>query len=85
MKLRYIGESFGIDGLTDGNVYECLGIDDGMLRVVDDSEEDYLYSVVNPRSADASGKGGRWVVVEDDEKGTLTDLFHRVFVTFESE
>ena len=78
MKLRYAGASFGVDGLTGGNVYECLGIDGGMLRVVDDSGEDYLYSVLNPGPGDGSVKGGRWELVEDDEKGTLADLFSRV-------
>ena len=24
MKLKYVGESFGVDSLTDGRVYECL-------------------------------------------------------------
>ncbi len=30
MKVRYIGESFGAgNGLTNGAVYECLGVEDG--------------------------------------------------------
>lgn len=78
MKLKYIGESFGVDSLTSGSVYECLGVDGGMLRVIDDSEEDYLYSVVNPRPTDGSSKGGKWEIVEDDEKGTLTKLFNSI-------
>lgn len=78
MKIRYVGESFGVDGLTDGKVYECLGPESGMLRVVDDSEEDYLYSIVNPRSTDGSSAGGKWEIVEDDEKGTLTKLFNSI-------
>lgn len=36
MKLRYVGESFGVDELTDGKVYECLGLDGGMFRIIDD-------------------------------------------------
>lgn len=75
MKVKYIGESFGAVSLTNGKVYECLRADEGMLRIVDDSGEDYLYSVVNPRPLDGSSKGGRWELVEDDENGTLEKLF----------
>lgn len=75
MKVKYIGESFGIGALTNGKIYECLGLDSGMLRVVDDSEEDYLYSAINPRPLDGSSPGGKWEIVEDDADGTLNKLF----------
>lgn len=78
MKLKYIGESFGVDSLTNGKIYECLGFDSGMLRVIDDSEEDYLYSVINPRPLDGSSKGGKWEIIEDDDKQTLTKLFSSI-------
>ena len=78
MKVKYIGESFGAVSLTNGKIYECLGFDSGMLRVIDDSDEDYLYSVVNPRPLDGSSKGGRWEIVEDDENNTLTKLFSSI-------
>lgn len=71
MKLKYIGESFGVDGLTDGDIYEVIENDSGMLRVVDDSGEDYLYSATNPAPLDGSSPGGRWEIVEDDENHTL--------------
>ncbi len=77
-KVKYIGESFGVDSLTDGKIYECLGFDSGMLRVIDDSEEDYLYSVVNPRPTDGSSRGGKWEIIEDDENRTLTELFNSI-------
>ena len=67
MKLKYIGESFGVDSLTNNKVYECLGFESGMFRIIDDSDEDYLYSVINPRPLDGSSKGGKWEIVEDDE------------------
>lgn len=77
MKIRYVGESFGVDSLTDGKVYECLGVElDGLIRVIDDSEEShgYLYSPTDPAPLDGSSPGGKWEIVEDDEKGTLAKV-----------
>lgn len=72
MKVRYVGESFGVDGLTNGKVYECLGVEGPFLRIIDDSGEDYLYSAKRPAPLDPNtGQGGKWEIVEDDEKGTL--------------
>lgn len=64
MKLKYIGPSFGVDSLTSGKVYEATE-DNGMYRVIDDSGEDYLYSMENPAPADGSSPGGRWEIVEN--------------------
>lgn len=64
MKIRYIGESFGAVSLTNGKVYEAT-VEDGMYRVIDDSGEDYLYSMQNPAPLDGSSKGGRWEIVEN--------------------
>lgn len=74
MKVKYVGESFGVDGLTNGKIYECLGVESGMLRIIDDSEEDYLYSAINPRPLDGGSKGGKWEIVEDNNE-TLSKLF----------
>ena len=63
MKLRYIGPSFGIHSLTNGKVYEAIE-EDGMCRVIDDSGEDYLYSMTNPAPLDGSSPGGCWEVIE---------------------
>lgn len=63
MKLRYVGESFGVDSLTNGKIYEATDEGD-FYRVIDDSEEDYLYSKVNPRPWDGSSKGGVWEIIE---------------------
>ncbi|NMD27304.1 MAG: hypothetical protein GYA81_04975, partial [Chloroflexi bacterium] len=84
MKLKYIGPSFGVESLTDGKVYICLGFEDGLLRIVDDSEEDYLYSVI-PGPWDDQTIRGRWEVVEDDEDRTLTKLFEDVRISLENE
>lgn len=76
MKVKYIGETFGAASLTNDTVYDCLAVENGgefgpMLRIVDDSGEDYLYSATHPAPLDGSSPGGKWIVIEDDEKGTL--------------
>lgn len=63
VKLRYKGESFGVDSLTDGKIYNAVE-EDGMYRVIDDSGEDYLYSMTNPAPLDESSKGGKWEIIE---------------------
>lgn len=82
MKVRYIGVSFGVDGLTDGKEYEVLEYDDdiGALRVIDDSGEDYLYDPHHPRPiANPDHAGGRFEIVCDDEANTL----HNVIVKYD--
>lgn len=64
-KVKYVGKSFGIEGLTDGKVYECIAIDYPFIRVIDDSGEDYLYSTIRPSSLDNPNLRGKWVIVED--------------------
>lgn len=74
MKARYVGISFGVDGLTNNKIYEILEFEEesGFLRVIDDSDEDYLYSPSHPRPIAVSDHpGGHWEIVEDDEAGTL--------------
>lgn len=71
MKVRYVGISFGVDSLTDGKIYECVGIELPFIRIIDDSGEDYLYSASIPSDLIDSDKKGRWEIVEDDENGSL--------------
>lgn len=68
MRLRYVGESFGVDGLTNGKIYEAwVDPDSGLYRVIDDSGEDYLYSPERPAPMDGSSPGGKWEVVDSGE------------------
>lgn len=64
MKLRYVGESFGVDSLTNGKIYEATEENEMMYRVIDDSGEDYLYSKTDPAPLDGSSEGGKWEIVE---------------------
>ena len=65
MKLKYGGETFGAVSLTNGEIYEAVE-ENGMYRVVDDSGEDYLYSMTNPAPLDGSSPGGRWEIVAEE-------------------
>lgn len=80
MKVKYVGETFySGEGLTDGKIYECIGIEgEGKsLRIIDDSGEDYLYSAKVPAPMDPDeGPGGRWEIVEDDNNGTLKSILN---------
>ena len=55
MKLRYVGETFGVDSLTNGKIYDAS---------VDDSGDDYLYAKENPAPLDGSSPSGQWEIVE---------------------
>jgi hypothetical protein len=65
MKLRYVGESFGVDSLTNGKIYEATEENEMMYRVIDDSGADYLYSKTDPAPLDGSSPGGKWEIVEE--------------------
>lgn len=81
MKVRYEGKSFGIDSLTDGKVYDVVGVNKfaGALRVVDDSGEDYLYHPNTPKPLCAKESYGRFIIVEDDDKQTLWKAQHGIY------
>jgi|LFRM01.2.fsa_nt_gb hypothetical protein len=74
--VRYIGESFGVDALTDGKEYNIVRDQYGYPKVVDDSDEDYIYDLVNPRPLDNSSEGGRFEVLED-YTGEVTEIIKR--------
>lgn len=42
MKVKYIGESNPLT-FINGKIYEVLSIECGMYRVIDETDEDYLY------------------------------------------
>ncbi len=74
MKVRYKGKSFGVEGLTNGKIYECIGIEYGMLRIIDDSKEDYLYSAIKPASLEYPELCGRWEIIEDNQNKELEKI-----------
>ena len=45
MKVKYIGERSSRLSLINGKIYECLGREYDSFRVIDETDEDYLYPV----------------------------------------
>lgn len=75
-KVKYIGESFGVDALTDGKTYDIVIQKNGDFAVVDDSGEDYLYSLINPHPADGSSPGGKFELLES-YNDILSEIYAR--------
>lgn len=46
MKVRYLGKSNPLRFLQ-GKVYEVIGEEDGRYRIIDETGEDYLYTLKN--------------------------------------
>jgi hypothetical protein len=45
MKVKYIGEKSSPLELITGKIYECLGIESDCYRVIDETDEDYLFPI----------------------------------------
>lgn len=43
MKIKYIGSKSDPMELIKGKIYECLSVEKGWYRIIDESGEDYLY------------------------------------------
>ncbi|MCI8309095.1 MAG: hypothetical protein HFJ45_02565 [Clostridia bacterium] len=70
-KVKYVGKSFGIEELTDGKEYYVTVIENGMLKIIDDSEEEYLYSITKPACLTDLSLCGKWEIVEDNKNKDL--------------
>lgn len=71
-KVIYIGASGGYGSLTNNVKYNIVRDDLGDLKVVDDSEEDYLYNLNNPRNFDNENDGQFYYV--DDPQNILQKI-----------
>lgn len=67
-KIKYIGNSFGVEQLTNNKIYDVVGIELPFVRIIDDSGEDYLYSIYKPSCLDDPNLNGKWVITEDKQK-----------------
>jgi hypothetical protein len=77
--LKYVGNTI-LMCLEDGKTYACVGIDElDYFRIVDDTGEDYMYPIDNPRPLAGNGvsdkelMGGEWEVI-DDPSGRLAEV-----------
>ena len=43
MLVKYVGDYSSPLGVINGKTYECVGEDDYWYRVIDETDEDYLY------------------------------------------
>jgi len=77
MKVKYLGPDILVT-FTNGQIYEVIEIDKitGALRIIDNSDDDYLYSATKPKLLDEEYKGGRFEVIEDDKKGSLAKAIY---------
>ena len=75
-KVKYAGESFGVGSLTNGVTYNVVRDETGMIKIVDDSEEDYIYNIAHPKPLDGSSPGGKFMIV-DDPNGELEEYILR--------
>lgn len=66
-KVKYVGKSFGVEQLTNNKIYDVIGIELPFIRIIDDSGEDYLYSIYKPSCLDNSNLYGKWVIIEDKQ------------------
>ncbi len=67
-KVKYIGKSFGAESLTNGKIYDVIGIEEPFLRIIDDSGEDYLWSIYKPCCMEDTTLCGKWELIETTSK-----------------
>lgn len=67
-KVKYVGKFFGIESLTNGKIYDVIDIEEPFLRIIDDSGEDYLWSIYKPCCMEDPSLCGKWELVETSDK-----------------
>ncbi len=79
MKVKYIGPDIGIDGLFNNHIYEVVEVDEltGMLRIIDESGDDYLYHPTKPKAFLGEYNGGKFEIISD-VNGILKRAIKRV-------
>ncbi|MCH4095315.1 MAG: hypothetical protein LKE88_01510 [Acidaminococcus provencensis] len=75
-KVRYVGPDLGVTLLKSNVIYDVVGIEPPFIRVIDESEEDYLYYMLRPQSLDKEGLYGKFEIVEDED-GLLAEAMAR--------
>lgn len=73
-RVKFVGSAPKHD-LTSGRIYDCIGIRNNLLMLLDDSKDYYLYLPQDGNKilrGEAAGAG--FVIVEDDQ-GMLAEVF----------
>lgn len=74
-RVRYRGESFGVDSFTADGLYDIVRNEYGCLTVVDDSGENYMWDLRNPRPFDDPNIIGGVFELVEDYTGELTKIY----------
>jgi hypothetical protein len=78
MLVQYLGDTIGVLTLTHGRIYRCAGVvvvnNIVCLKIIDDSKEDYLYTVKAQEPHDSGFTGIQWKIVADPD-GVLAKAF----------
>ncbi len=73
-RVRFIGSAPGYD-LTNGKIYDCIGIRNHLLMLIDDTKDYYLYLPQDGNRILAKKAQGAGFIIVDDPTGQLKSLF----------
>lgn len=67
--VKFVGKTFF--SFIDGKNYYVIGYDDVYFRIIDESNEDYLYLIKNPKPLNEESWDGKFKLVEDFTNGKI--------------
>lgn len=70
-KVQYVGESSN-GQLTDGRIYDCIGVAYCQIRLIDDSGKPYYYNATRPS---CKFRDAKFVVIEDNSPRKILTAF----------
>lgn len=73
--VKFVGKTFF--SFIDGKNYYVLGYDSAYFRIIDESNEDYLYLIKNPRPLNESSWDGKFELVEDFIDGEIKQIMNK--------
>lgn len=73
-KVKFIGSAPGYD-LTNGRVYDCIGVRNHLLMLIDDTKDYYLYLPQDGNRILSKEAQGAGFIIVDDPTGQLKALF----------
>lgn len=68
-KVRYIGKDHK-GSITNGKLYDCIGLTFGDIQIIDDSGEAYWYSAIGPALSSGTDRNF-WLVEEDNSSNKI--------------